>query len=296
MTVSEPLERGWRSDSREPGYYGAPIVKPAPWKNEIAAYFFTGGLAGASSVLAVTARLAGRPALARHARRWAVAGLAPSPVLLVVDLGRPERFANMLRVLKPTSPMSVGSWLLAVYGPTATAASLLGASRRLPRLGLALDLTAGVLGSALTTYTAVLVSDTATPVWHESRRELPFLFAASAAASGGAASGLTVPPAEAGPAHLLASGAAVAEIAVTRLMERRLGPLAASRHEGKAGALGRASQALSLSGAVLTLASRRRRWASRVGGVAVLAGALTQRLCVLHSGKQSAADPRQALP
>jgi Polysulphide reductase, NrfD len=284
----------WTSASAEPGYYGAPIVKPAPWKKLIAGYFFTGGLAGGSSVLAATARYLGQPAVSRHARHWALAGLIPSPVFLVADLGRPARFPNMLRVVKPTSPMSVGSWLLAVYGPTATAAAALAAVGRLPRLVAVCDLAAGALGSGLATYTAVLLSDTATPVWHESRRTLPFLFAASSAATAGAATSLTVPAGHAGVARALGVAGSVGELAAGRVMERQLGPLDRARRTGPAGRYRLAAEVLAVAGAGL-LAFGRRRSLTRVGGLAAVASSLAQRLCVLESGKQSARDPAQTL-
>ncbi len=285
---------GWTTGRDEPGYYGEPLVKAAPWKKEIAAYFFTGGLAGASSVLAAAARVLGQPRLASHARRWALVGLAPSPVLLVADLGRPSRFANMLRVMKPTSPMSVGSWLLAAYSPVAAGAALCTGRSRSSRTGLALDVTAALLGSVLTTYTAVLVSDTATPVWHESRRLLPVLFAASAAASAGGAAAITAGGPDGGPARLLGAGAALTEAVIARAIERELGPLAAARQGGRAGAYRRAAEVLSCGGAVL-LAAGRRRPVVVAGAVAVVSGALAQRLCVFESGLASAQDPAHTL-
>ena len=102
----------------------------------------------------------------------------------------PERFLNMLRVFKPTSPMSVGSWLLAATGAAQTVATATELSGRLPRLGAGAQVCAGLSGPALATYTAALLSDTAVPVWHEARRELPALFAASSCASAGAAAAL----------------------------------------------------------------------------------------------------------
>ncbi len=284
----------WSSGSPEPGYYGASIVKPAPWKNEIAGYFFTGGLAGGSSVLATAARFLGQPALARHARHWALAGLAPSPVLLIADLGRPGRFANMLRVAKPTSPMSVGSWLLTAYAPAATGAAALAAIGRLPRVAALCDVVAGALGSGVATYTAVLVANTATPVWHESRRTLPFLFAASSAAAAGAATSMSTPAVQARPARALGAAASIAELVAGRVMERQLGPLDRSRRTGRAGAYRLASEGLAVAGAGL-LAFGHRRALTRAGALAVLASSLSQRLCVLESGKQSARDPAQTL-
>ena len=93
-------------------YYGRPIVKPAPWEHDIAAYLFSGGLAAGSSLLAAGADLTDRPALRRVSRLGALGAWGFSMAALVHDLGRPERFLNMLRTEKLTSPMSVGTWIL----------------------------------------------------------------------------------------------------------------------------------------------------------------------------------------
>ena len=154
--------------------------------------------------------------------------MAASPPLLISDLGRPERFHHMLRVLKPTSPMSVGSWILGASSTAiglATARSVLG---WFPRLGRAAGATA-VLGPALSTYTAVLVADTAIPAWHEARRELPFVFAAGSAMSAGSAVALVGGGA---PARRLALAGAAGELAATTAMERRLGELGEPYREG----------------------------------------------------------------
>ena len=97
-------------------YYGRPVVKPSPWENDIPAYLFLGGLAAGSSLLGAGADLTGRPALRTTGRIGALAGISLSMVALVHDLGKPSRFVNMLRVAKPTSPMSVGTWILTAYG------------------------------------------------------------------------------------------------------------------------------------------------------------------------------------
>ncbi|MGZ8742539.1 MAG: NrfD/PsrC family molybdoenzyme membrane anchor subunit, partial [Nocardioides sp.] len=104
-------------------YYGRPIVKPAPWENDIPAYLFTGGLAAGSSLLAAGADLTGRPVLRRSGRLGALVALGFSMAALVHDLGKPSRFLNMLRTAKLTSPMSVGTWILSLYGPFAGAAA-----------------------------------------------------------------------------------------------------------------------------------------------------------------------------
>jgi len=100
-------------------YYGRPIVKSSPWEHDIPAYLFLGGVAAGSSLLSAGADLSDRPALRRTGRLGALVGLTLSLGFLVRDLGRPSRFLNMLRVVKVTSPMSVGTWLLTAYGPFA---------------------------------------------------------------------------------------------------------------------------------------------------------------------------------
>ena len=95
-------------------YYGRPVVKPAPWGHEVAAYLFLGGVAGGSGLLAAGAQLTGRNTLCRNARLSALVAVMLGAVALVKDLGRPERFVNMMRTIKLTSPMSLGSWILSL--------------------------------------------------------------------------------------------------------------------------------------------------------------------------------------
>ncbi|MEO6159357.1 MAG: NrfD/PsrC family molybdoenzyme membrane anchor subunit [Ilumatobacteraceae bacterium] len=279
------------------GYYGKPIVEAHVWKDYIGWYFFTGGLAGASSAVAAIADLAGRPMLARHARRAAMVGLLPSPVLLIADLGRPSRFAYMLRVLKPTSPMSVGSWLLAAYSPFAVGSAALDEFDLAPRLRRISTLVAGLVGPGIATYTGVLVADTATPVWHEARRELPMLFAASATASAGgvtAALSAISGRADASAARIGAIGA-VAEVMVAAVMRRRLGNLDTYTSDDSARRLDHASRVLSLAGGALLMAGRKRRIVAAIGGLAVAAGSVCERLSVMRAGTASANDPQSVL-
>ena len=106
-------------------YYGRPVLKEPVWKSpDVPGYLFLGGLAGASSALAAFAQLSGNRELSRASKTAAAGAISLSAAALVHDLGRPARFLNMLRVFKVTSPMSVGSWLLAAYGPVAGAAAV----------------------------------------------------------------------------------------------------------------------------------------------------------------------------
>jgi formate-dependent nitrite reductase membrane component NrfD len=258
-------------------------------------------LAGASSVLSCASALAGDETLARHARRASMIGLLPSPVFLIADLGRPSRFYNMLRVFKPTSPMSVGSWLLAAYSPAAGGAWMLGELGRLPRVANAAGWVAAAVGPLIATYTAVLVTDTATPVWHESGRELPFVFAASATASAGAAtaalSAIAASPSRV--ASRVATTGVVAELAVAAVMKRRLGGLDTYSGDPAAHRFTRAATVLSSIGAAglvaATVLGRGRRAVTIGSALAVLAGSACERFAVLRAGTASALDPESVL-
>ena len=182
-------------------YYGRPIIKEPVWKEpDVPGYLFFGGLAGASSVLAAAAQLTGRRGLARAAKTAALGGISLSSMFLINDLGRPARFHHMLRVFKLSSPMSVGSWLLSAYGPAAGAAALSDVTGILPAAGTAATAGAALLGPAVTTYTAVLLCDTAVPAWHEAHREMPYVFAGSAASAAGGFGLLAAPRGESEPA------------------------------------------------------------------------------------------------
>jgi hypothetical protein len=279
------------------GYYGEPIVAPHVWVDGIGWYFFTGGLAGASAVTAFVADVAGLHGVAKHARRATMIGLVPSPALLIADLGRPTRFFNMLRVFKPTSPMNMGSWLLAAFGPAATGTWLLGEWGRATAWRRVLGGFAAVSGALVSTYTAVLVADTATPVWREARNELPFEFAASSTASAGAA--ITVLSAMTGapdPVGLtLGVGGAIAEAGTGTIMTHRLGELSTYRSDPSARRFDRLAKVLSVGGAVGLFLSRRNRVGASIASTAILASSLCTRLAVLRAGTASARDPRAVL-
>jgi formate-dependent nitrite reductase membrane component NrfD len=308
-------ERKMVPDAEFTSYYGRPVLKAAPWGKDIPAYLFLGGLAGGSSLLAAGADLTDRPTLRRASRIGALVGISLSFGALVHDLGRPERFVNMLRVAKLTSPMSTGTWILTVYGPAAGlagAAELAGmlagtgklpraarpASRLLSRLARPAGIGAAVIGPAVASYTAVLLADTATPSWHDARRELPFVFVGSAAAAAGGLGLLGASPADAGPARRLAIAGAAVELAAERQIEQSMGLSAEPLHDGPAGKLLKASKALTASGAGLALLSglrpqsRLSRAAASVAGLALMAGSAATRFGIFEAGQASARDPK----
>jgi hypothetical protein len=109
------------------------------------------------------------------------------------------------RVAKPVEDApgdpqdGVGSWLLAGYVPAAGVASGSALTGRLPRTGAAATAGAALLGPAVATYTAVLISDTAVPAWHDGYPELPFVFAGSAATAAAGLGLLAAPPDQSAP-------------------------------------------------------------------------------------------------
>lgn len=286
-------------------YYGRPVLKPPVWKWDIAAYLFTGGLSAGSSLLAAGAARSGREDLGRAGRWGAFTGILASTFFLIHDLGRPERFHHMLRVAKPTSPMSMGTWILAAYGPAAGLAAAADLGRLLPRrgpLGLVRRLVpvAGGLGTwgaaatapALASYTAVLLADTATPAWHEAHRDLPFVFTGSALASGAGVGLLGAPVDQTGPARRMAVAGAALELAATHRLEHGLGLASEAFAEEEPARLLRAARGLTVAGAAGAVLGRRSRTVSALSGLALLAGSALTRFGVYEAGVRSAKDPR----
>jgi len=274
-------------------YYGRPVIKGPVWKTpDVPVYLFVGGLAGTSAVVAELAAVTGRPALERVSRVAAGAGALTGVTALVHDLGRPERFLNMLRVFKPTSPLSVGSWILAPFSGLAAASATSALTGVLPRLGRAAGVGAAALGPAMATYTAVLLADTAVPAWHEAYPQLPYVFAGSAAAAGGSVGLAAAPLAESGPARRLAVAGAVCELAAAHLMEHRLGFVGEPYRAGRPERLMKAARALTATGALGALVTGRSRAGSATAGVALLAGSLLTRFGVFEAGRASARDPK----
>ncbi|WP_337062935.1 NrfD/PsrC family molybdoenzyme membrane anchor subunit [Kineococcus sp. G2] len=292
-------------DAEFRSYYGRAVLKPPVWTHEIAYYLFTGGLAAGSSMLGAVAALRGDVAARRGLRLTALGAVGASAYFLIADLGRPERFYNMLRVAKPTSPMSVGTWILSAYGPLAGAAAVSEVAPLLPRRGVFRPVRwvagpAGAVagaGAALTapllaTYTAVLFADTAVPSWHEPYRELPFLFAGSALASGAGAGMLLAPLAQAGTARSAAVIGAGVELAAGHRVENGHGLVSEPFHQGRPGRFLKAARALTVAGAAGALLGRRSRLLSAAAGASLLVGSLLTRVAVFEAGVASTKDPK----
>jgi Polysulphide reductase, NrfD len=310
------VERHSRRDSGEAGeravplaefrsYYGRPIIKAPVWRREIASYLFAGGLAAGAALVAAGADLTGRLALRRAGRVTALGAIGASTYFLINDLGRPERFHHMLRVAKPTSPMSMGTWVVTAFGTAAGVAAAsefasrlpprgaLGVARQaLPPAGRVAGFAAAGAAPALATYPAVLLADTAVPSWHEAYPHLAYLFAGGALASGAGVGLIVAPLAESGPARRLAVAGGTLELAGARRLESGLGLLSEPYGTGRGGRLLRAGRVLSAAGVVGVLVGRRSRVVSALSGIALLVGSAATRFGIFEGGVASARDPK----
>ncbi len=292
--------------SPETGYYGQPLLKEPTWTREIPAYFFVGGVAGGCSIIGAIAAVTGRAdrRLARDARWIAVGGAAVSAVLLISDLGRPARFLHMLRVFKRQSPMSVGVWTLMTYSGAAAAAAGLawiegrgsvhaGVGRAVRGLGRTMDVTAALVGSALATYTGVLIGVSAVPVWAANVKILPFEFGVSALGSAGGVLELL------GHRHValdrLGVIASLANTAAVLQVELRDDVAMEPLHHGVGGLLTRAGGVLSGPASLLLRAAASRPAWRTAAALAAVAGALLLKTGWYRAGFASARDPRPPL-
>ena len=290
----------------QPTYYGRPVLKEPVWIWSIPTYLYVGGTAGAAAVLAAAAQALGDGELHGLVKtcRWVAAvGGAVSTGLLVHDLGRPERFLNMLRVIRPTSAMSLGSWVLAAAASTTMGSALL-AERQgfLGRLGNLSGYAAALFGMPLSGYTAVLLGNTAVPVWSATRRSLPHLFIGTSVSGLAALFGLLpvhLEPRERTIVERFGAVGKVVDLAAMAVVEHEAGKVdsvARPFQEGVSGALWQAAKILTGASLALALLPRGRNGQGRVKrfaeGLLGTAGALSLRFAIFHAGKASARDPQ----
>jgi protein NrfD len=182
------------------------FTKPPHWEWFVIVYFFIGGIAAGSYVIAALLDLFGdsrdRPVV-RFGYYVALAGIVLSGALLTMDLGRPERFWHMLiqskrgwPMLKWWSPMSLGSWGISAFGLFALL-STLGALEeggtlhwaklrklREGMLGKVITVLGVVFGFFVAGYTGILLSVTNRPIWADTPLVgILFLFAAGSTAA-----------------------------------------------------------------------------------------------------------------
>ena len=280
-----------------PGYYGQPVVKPPVWTWEIPLYFFMGGLGGMSAVIALAAAIFHHLDVARAAMWVAAISVVLSPLLLILDLGRPHLFINMLRVFKPQSAMSMGAWILTGFGtcvvPGLIALELhtlhvfAGPFDHVLRIGAGFFiLGSAMFGMLLATYTGVLIGTTAIPAWFLHRTLLPIHF--GAAGFGSAAAVLELVGHRIAPLNAIGFFAAAVETALLIwLTFDRHGAADRAIHEHGSGWLIRIGEILS---GPLTFILRLFGLIP-LAAIAFLLGALVSRFGWIAVGKASGADP-----
>jgi formate-dependent nitrite reductase membrane component NrfD len=284
-SVAESNRRG-RDGELDPDAIIGPMMNPAVWTWEVPLYFWTGGIAAGSSFVALACDLSGDHRSARIARLVSLGALGPSPLLLILDLGRPERFLNMLRIFKPRSPMSMGVWALTLFGNLAAAgvaADILKRDRAARAIGAANAVVGGYVGS----YTGVLLASTAVPLWARSKLFLGPIFVSTATATGAAAVRLALDARGLPPGHPtrralghVETVAMSTELALSTINERRIGEgFKHTRLFQVASWSVRAGLALRLSGR-----------AHRVSSGLFLAGGLAFRYAWVRAGHDSARD------
>ena len=291
----------------EKTYYDRPMLKAPVWSLDIPLYYFLGGTAGAALTLAAALQLApGRGERRRELRRlserchWlGIIGSTAGAAFLIHDLGRPSRFLNMLRVFRPSSPMNIGSWILAIAGPTAvTTGMLINRGGALGAVGEVSGYISGIAGAALAGYTGVLVSNTVIPVWQESRQWMPVLFIASSAAS--AASFLDLLDREQAAVHVtrwFGTAGRLVEFAAAKRIESLASATPRVGHPFRNGASAfwwKAASALTAGSLVASLLPFPQRRKRRLAGLLGAAGSLCLRLAVHSLSKASASDAKAA--
>jgi hypothetical protein len=288
------------------GYYGIPMQKAPQWTWEVPLYLFVGGAGGAAAVIAEAARLTGTDEnnkLIRDARTIAAVGALMSPGLLVLDLGRPKRFINMMRVFKPQSAMSVGVYILSAWSPNAFVTKindfLLHRFDTVPMRFLQefTSTASGAFGIGMATYTGVLLGATAIPVWNHHVRSLPVHFSMSGTS---AAVGLLELMGNDRPAlNIIGLGTAMMETAEGLNTERlSADDISSPLRRGISGAICRLGGVLAgpiplmLRTAALFTSKKRSMDLRRFAAACCVAGSLATRVGWIYAGHASAKDWR----
>lgn len=303
---------------KDQGSQPAPPVKGATWEWYIPIYFWLGGISGGAWLAATAEDLAGGRdrVVIRAARYLALGSLLGGTALLIADLGRPDRFLNMLRIFRRRSTMSLGSWGLTLYGGLTGVAALLQAAEDglLGKRPVLARMSRGAAGRALHLiglppalfvggYTGVLLGSTNTPSWARRSRLLGPLFLSSAVSSGMAAVSAAVEVgggARGGARHRLARAertALASELVLTLASEGQARRLTSARHESAAF---RSLRALMLTAGMATplalaisghRGKRHRRPPGLASAALTLAGSLALRFLTTHEGYRSARTP-----
>ena len=274
-----------------------PVMHPAVWTWEVPLYFWFGGIATGSAFVAAASDLVGDHDSAKVARMVALAAAVPSAPLLIKDLGRPERFLYMLRIFKPRSPMSMGAWCLSFFSSAAgaaVAADLLGREREARAAGAV----TAFFGTYLGSYTGVLLSATAVPVWARSKLFLPPIFVCTAVATGAATTRLALAATGTKVGHptrtalgTVETAAMATELVLSTVNEKRLGRLGESLEQGRPGTLFKLAKWGVRTGLALRFARKRGGpWTHHVASLLYIFSGLAFRFAWVGAGRTSAAD------
>ncbi len=289
--------RRMRGGDEVPVEVQGPMMNQAVWTWQVPVYFWLGGIATGSSFAAVAADLAGDRNAARAARLVSLGAVLPGAPLLIMDLGRPLRFFNMLRIFKLRSPMSMGSWCLMAFTTSMGGAVVADLVTR-DRAGRTLGGVAAGLATYLGSYTGVLLASTAVPVWGRSRAYLPPIFVCTGAATGAAATRLTLAALGYPPGHpsrtalgTVETAAMTAELVLSEVNERRLGSLGHALEEGRPGRQFQVARGAVIAGLSLRLARKRGGpWTHHLASLLYLAAGLAYRFAWVGAGRNSAHD------
>ncbi len=283
------------------GYYGQPIIKPPVWEWMIAVYFFVGGVAGMSGLIAAATLIRDQFQLTRIAMWAAGIGAILSPILLTLDLGRPRRFMYMLRVFKYQSPMSVGSWIVAGFGAFAVPGLVFSewhwhnlqngnVIQVVHVLATVAIIGSGLIGIFLATYTGALIAATAVPAWNVHRVLLPFHFGMAGLGSAAALPLLAGISSRALLAILLFTAAAETVVQLTLELGKH-GDVDRPLREGSSGWTLRSGEVLAGPVSLILAALG----ITTAAAISFLAGALIARFGWLNAGRASACVPQSVL-
>lgn len=299
--VSEvPASRQPGSLRGDPTYYERPVIKKSVWSWTIPAYYYVGGASGGVMILGAAATLLNRDelhGLVHHSRLIGAGGGIISSALLIYDLGKPSRFLYMLRVFRPTSPMSVGSWILVLFSSAAGVSAIAGFGPRAVRsMGDTAAVAAGILGLGLAGYTGVLVSHTSVPLWQRLHRLLPVLFLSSGVASAASLFDLLGGNRrEQRAVTIFGTAGRLVELSVAELIERRLATVPEAvrpLRDGFSGLVWKAAKVFTTASLVLSLIPNSSRRLRRAAGVFGTLGSICARFGVHYAGQRSAMNPR----
>jgi formate-dependent nitrite reductase membrane component NrfD len=299
----------------EPGYYGLPILKQPAWKWEVVTYFFLEGVGASAYTLATVADLTCKRqcnSLVRSARLLAFVTMLACPPLLIKDLGRPERFHHMFRLIfKKTSPMNHGAWALNGFGfGTTMLAFRMIPESKLPfgkglfRLMLRIlpDRLVAILGLPfalmMISYPGVLLETTSNPVWSHTNFLGP-LFASSSMSTGAAALALLTARSHDQGTHnalmRMEDVSAAAEGAALLAYIASAGPAARPLLHGKqAGLFLFGAIGMGIVAPAILRRSRSTALRSVVAPLLTLAGGFALKCAIMYAGQESALDANLA--